>query len=79
MMLALGNALPPALIEAIRDQRAVLFLGAGTSLGARSSSGADIPGTSDLRKRVAERFLGGQLGDKPLQEVISFAINEAVF
>ncbi len=58
-----GRSLPPVtldsgLIDAVRSGRAVLFLGAGASLGARNAAGRLIPGAPELTKRITSEFLG---------------------
>ena len=68
--------LPTSLTNAIRDQRAVLFLGAGASYNATHPSGTPIPQGNDLRDRICDHFLEGQLKDKPLTAVSAIASNE---
>ena len=69
--------IPPALIEQIREGNAILFLGAGASLGATTSDGKEIPNTKDLTASLANRFLGGEDVDKPLSVVAELAISES--
>jgi hypothetical protein len=68
--------IPPALIEAVREQRAVIFLGAGASIGANHPNGHGIPQGNGLRDLICDRFLGGKLKDKPLNFISSMAANE---
>ena len=58
-----GRSLPhvtldSGLIDAVRSGRAVLFLGAGASLGAKNAAGRLIPGAAELTKRIMSEFLG---------------------
>ena len=69
--------LPSSLIQSIRDQRAVLFLGAGANHKATHPHGKTIPQGSDLRDIICDQFLSGQLKDKPLVAVSTLASNEA--
>jgi len=50
--------LPPELISAVAEGRAVLFLGAGASRGARDDRGQDIPDADQLAAKIVEAFLG---------------------
>ncbi len=67
----------PALIDAIKEQRAVLFLGAGASRNAKHSKGDQIPQGEHLRDLICNKFLGGKLKEKPLNAVAAIAANEA--
>ena len=69
--------IPPALIDAVREQRTVLFLGAGASLKAKHPDGDQIPQGDDLRYRLYEKFLNDELMEKPLNAVAAMAANEA--
>jgi hypothetical protein len=71
--------LPPALVEAVKDQRVVLFLGSGASHGAKHPQGKAIPLGDNLRDLICDRFLGGALISKPLTVVAAMAANEAGF
>lgn len=76
--------LPPTLINAVRDQRAVLFLGAGASRGAvRRTPESGIhpelkePPLGDaLRDLICDAFFGGALKHRPLTAVAAMAANE---
>lgn len=68
--------LPPALVTAIAEQSAVLFLGAGASVGASHSSGEPIPSTDDLRDKLSDRFLGGKLKNRSLSHVAEMCVSE---
>ena len=69
--------LPASLTNAIRDQRAVLFLGAGANHQATHPAGKTIPQGNDLRDMICDKFLDGKLKDKPLIAVSAMASNEA--
>ena len=51
--------LPRDLIEHVRNGSAVLFLGAGATLGAKTPNGEEPPPGNALRDRIAEKFLTG--------------------
>ena len=69
--------LPASLTNAIRDQRAVLFLGAGANHEATHPAGKTIPQGNDLRDIICDKFLDGNLKDKLLTAVSAMASNEA--
>ena len=68
--------IPPSLINAIKEQRAVLFLGAGASLNAKHPDGDQIPQGDDLRDLICKKFLGGKLMNRPLNAVAAMAASE---
>ncbi|MER8364947.1 SIR2 family protein [Mesorhizobium sp. M1378] len=68
--------LPPTLISAVREQRAVLFLGAGASIGAMPTT-MRVPRGDDLRDKLSDKYLGGGLKTKSLSSVAAMAANEA--
>lgn len=72
-----ADLIPPALINAVQEQRAVLFLGAGTSVGAKHPTHKEVPLGDRLRDEIADRFLGGLLKNKPLTAVAAMAASEA--
>ncbi len=69
--------IPPILKDVVKEQRAVLFLGAGASRNAKHPNGDQIPQGDSLRKLICQKFLGGKLMQKPLNAVASMAANEA--
>jgi len=69
--------LTPALLQTIQRGDAILFLGAGASIGALGSKGEKPPSGDRLRDLLSDKFLGGALKDKPLSQVAEFAKNEA--
>ena len=68
--------IPPNLINGIKEQRAVLFLGAGASRNARSPCGTQIPNGDNLRDKICDKFLGSELKQKPLTFVAGVASSE---
>ncbi|MDE0340360.1 MAG: SIR2 family protein [Caldilineaceae bacterium] len=71
------TSIPHSLLEAIKEERAVLFLGAGASLGAKHPEGKRIPQGNQLRDLICDKFLGGDLNEKPLSAVSAMAASEA--
>lgn len=69
--------LPPNLISAVTEQRAVLFLGAGASRQAKHPQGTKIPQGEQLRDLISDKFLGGELKQKTLTTVSAMAASEA--
>jgi len=68
--------LPSSLTAAIKEQRALLFLGAGASLGASHPAGLKIPDGSQLRDLLSDSFLNGKFKDRSLATVTEYAISE---
>ena len=64
--------IPPTLKDAVKEQRAVLFLGAGASRNAKHPNGDQIPEGDSLRKLICHKFLGGKLMQKPLNAVAGY-------
>ena len=69
--------IPVALMEEVKRGRAVLLLGAGSSLAATNSHGEHPPDSGGLARVLAERFLGSDYSGMPLQMVAELAINES--
>jgi SIR2-like domain len=69
-------ALPPSLVSAVQEQRAILFLGSGASLGAIHPRRDAIPVGEQLRDRICDQFLGGALKDRALTAVAAMAASE---
>jgi hypothetical protein len=69
--------IPPVLVDAVKEQRTVLFLGAGASRNARHPNGDQIPQGDRLRDLICDRFLGGKLKERLLSAVAAMAANEA--
>jgi cold shock CspA family protein/tetratricopeptide (TPR) repeat protein len=68
--------LPDSLIEEARRGRILLFLGAGATVGARHPNGDTPPLGAHLSRLIADRFLGGKFGDRPLDKVSELAISQ---
>jgi tetratricopeptide (TPR) repeat protein len=68
--------LPAALIDAVRDQQAVLFFGAGANFGATHPDGEKIPVGDGLRNLICDKYFGGSMKSKSLMSVSAFAANE---
>jgi hypothetical protein len=69
--------LSPYILNKIRDGDAILFLGAGATIGAKGNHGEEPLDGDQLRDAIAERFLGGAQKKKPLAFVSDIAKNEA--
>jgi len=65
--------IPQNLINQVRQGRAILFLGAGATKGARTIDGRDPPLGNGLRDRIAERFLTGDYSSESLAWVSELA------
>lgn len=68
--------LPQILVNAIREQRAILFLGAGASFGAQHPKKERIPLGDALRDLISDKFLNGELKSKSLASVAAMAAND---
>ncbi|MUO79702.1 hypothetical protein GOZ78_17815 [Agrobacterium vitis] len=66
--------LPTPLIEAVRNRRAIPFLGAGSSKEARNSADATPPDADQLRDILAERFFGKAMKNRDVMAVAEMAI-----
>jgi hypothetical protein len=69
--------LAPGLVSAVREERAILLLGAGASVGALHSKHLAIPDVEKLKDFLCDKFLGGELKKRSLPSVASYAINGA--
>ncbi len=72
-----GPDIPHVLRDAILRGEAILFLGAGASIGARHPEGQEIPTAETLRNQLSDRYLGGDMKDRPLATVAQLAENES--
>lgn len=68
---------PHAMLQAIESGSAILFLGAGASMGASHPKNQLIPSGEKLRDEISDKFLNGELKEKSLAEVSAFAVNES--
>ena len=71
------DLLTPYLVETIQRGEAILFLGAGASIGAKTETGETPPSAVKLRDMISDRFLGGQLKSKSLAQVAEYAKSAA--
>ena len=69
--------IPPALLDAIRKQRAVLFFGAGASRKAKHPEGIPIPQGSQLLEMICDKFLNEESKGSSLSHVAAMAASEA--
>lgn len=69
--------IPAYLAEQVRQSKAVLFLGAGASLGAKDSKGNFPPSGAKLAQILSRDFLGGKFATLPLATVAELAISES--
>jgi hypothetical protein len=68
--------LPPNLVAAVQEQRAILFLGSGASIGACHPRNDSIPLGDKLRDKICDQFFAGALKDRPLTAVAAMAARE---
>jgi tetratricopeptide (TPR) repeat protein len=69
--------IPKLLLEDILNGRAVLFLGAGASYGAKSLSGETIPLGNTLSNNIAQKFLDPTFENQNLALVAEVALAQA--
>ena len=70
--------IPHHLVEQIRAGKAVLFLGAGASRGAASStSPKEPPSGAELGRLLSAKFLGGDSSDRPLSLIGEYCVAES--
>src|SRR5690242_17830704 len=68
--------IPEILITQVREQRAVVMLGAGASCAAKTKKGKKAPSTKELGDLLADKFLAGEYKGLPLHQIGEYAINE---
>ncbi|WBU61183.1 SIR2 family protein [Paracoccus albus] len=66
--------LPHILVDAVKEQRAVLVLGAGASMACRNAKGEHPPNGNQLRDHLASKFLGTKSETRDLATVAEMAI-----
>lgn len=69
--------LPNGLIDAMREQRALLFLGSGASLGSTTPDGKTMPSAKKLAEAIADKFLSSKFKNKDLMRVSELALSQA--
>lgn len=72
------SELPHTLIEAVKDGRAVVVLGAGASMECLNSAGQRPPSGEQLRDLLAKKFLGREKETRDLAMVAEMAISSGV-
>ena len=68
--------IPSDLVNQAGEGRLVLLLGAGASLGSKTSDGYECPTTAKLGRLLSTKLLGGYLQDGPLSQIAELAISE---
>ena len=68
--------LSSGLLDAVREQRAVLFLGAGASMGAVDRKGHSMPSSSQLVREMSDRFLSKKFAKHDLMRVAELAASQ---
>lgn len=69
--------LPASLLGAMQEQRAVLFLGSGASLGSVAADGREMPTSKKLSEGLCDRFLSSKYKNKSLMRVAALAASQA--
>lgn len=67
--------LPTSLVEAVKAQRCVLFLGAGASKEAKSPDGKAPPDANQLRDLLAQHFFKKDMPNRDVMAVAEMAIS----
>lgn len=67
--------LPQALVNEVRQGRAVLFLGAGATKGAKTPNGEEPPLGNELGERIGKTFLSGNYSTENLAWISELAIS----
>lgn len=75
--MAAMDSLSPYLLETIRRGDAILFLGAGATVGAQGPNSLVAPKGDELRDQLCNEFLGGELKSRPLARIGDYSINKA--
>ncbi len=68
--------IPAALINDVKQGNVVLFLGAGSSIGATDSEGNDIPDARKLADILVNEYLGDEYKGVPLLKAAELAISQ---
>ncbi|WP_447916318.1 SIR2 family protein [Delftia acidovorans] len=72
----MSESIPPAILSAIEEGRAILFLGAGASFDALLNTLPTKITVDKVKEALCDRFLGGGFKGKSLMTVADFARNE---
>jgi hypothetical protein len=68
--------IPEPMRRVIAEGKAVLFLGAGATIGAQHPKGLTVPKGDGLRDELCDKFLNGALKDRTLANVADIIVNE---
>ena len=68
--------LPNILVDAVKERRAILFLGAGASAESLNSAKEPMPTANQIRDKLAQKYLNTQSTDWDLKYVVELAILE---
>jgi tetratricopeptide (TPR) repeat protein len=66
-----------SLVDSVKNGKAVLFLGAGASVGAKSDAGQSIPLGNELKTLITKKFLGGGFDELDFKTIYDFACSKA--
>lgn len=69
--------LSAGLLDAVREQRAVLFLGSGASLGAVDKTGRNVPSSAQFASAISDKFLPAKFSKHDLMRVAELAASQA--
>lgn len=69
----MSEEITPWILDNIMSGKAVLFLGAGASFGAKGEDGSLPISGNQLRDLICDKFLGGEQKDKSLVQVADYA------
>lgn len=69
--------IPSHLVDLVREGKVVPFLGAGASLDSTTECGTRCPGSKELGRILADKFLGGSFRDASLSQIAEYAISES--
>jgi len=70
--------IPPQILTAIRDRRAIVFLGAGSSKECKASNGERPPNADQLGQLLAQKFLGTPMPGTDAMTIAEMAISSGV-
>jgi hypothetical protein len=71
------SSLPKVLVDNIKENSVVLFLGAGASIGAEHPQRKQIPNGKELAKMLVDKFLGPEYRGIPLLRAAELAIAQS--
>ncbi|WP_141134393.1 SIR2 family protein [Jannaschia aquimarina] len=69
--------IPAQLVDAMREQRVILLLGSGASLGSLDAKKRKIPTARQLASDIAEKFLNERFKSRDLMRVSELALSQA--